>query len=282
MIRQVESESSTKTTGEVSRTWSSQRTFRNENYASPHQEAKNAVTIPPVPDDLSSVCRDDMEKRGWKTLDFIFVSGDAYVDHPSFAPAVISRVLHAQGYRVGVLPQPDWRGKEDFLSMGRPDLAVLVTAGNLDSMLSKFTASKKWRSTDNYSPGGQSGRRPDRATIAYCSRIRECWPDIPILIGGIEASLRRFAHYDYWSDEVRRSILVDSQADLLVYGMGERQIIEIPIAFGQVCRSRRYSQSRGLCTASPPLPECRKKLWESLPSRRCVPIKAFSQRLTEN
>lgn len=168
-----------------------------------------------------------MEKRGWKTLDFIFVSGDAYVDHPSFAPAVISRVLHAQGYRVGVLPQPDWRGKEDFLSMGRPDLAVLVTAGNLDSMLSKFTASKKWRSTDNYSPGGQSGRRPDRATIAYCSRIRECWPDIPILIGGIEASLRRFAHYDYWSDEVRRSILVDSQADLLVYGMGERQIIEI-------------------------------------------------------
>ena len=169
----------------------------------------------------------DMQARGWEQLDFVLVSGDAYVDHPSFGPAIIGRLLEKQGYKVGIISQPDWRSTADFKKLGKPRLGVLVTAGNLDSMLNKFTAAKKFRSTDSYSPGGQAGRRPDRATIVYCNRIREVWKQIPLIIGGIEASLRRFAHYDYWSDSVRRSILIDCRADLLIYGMGEKQIIEI-------------------------------------------------------
>lgn len=171
--------------------------------------------------------KEDMAERGWDQLDFLLVSGDAYVDHPSFGPAIISRLLEKEGYRVGIIAQPDWRSAVDFKKLGRPRLAVLVTAGNLDSMLNKFTAAKKYRSNDNYSPGGQAGLRPDRATIVYCNRIREIWKKTPLIIGGIEASLRRFAHYDYWSDSVRRSILLDSRADLLIYGMGEKQIKEI-------------------------------------------------------
>lgn len=173
------------------------------------------------------ISKADMAERGWEQLDFIFVSGDAYVDHPSFGPAIICRLLEKHGYRVGIIAQPDWRATTDFKRLGKPRLGVLVSAGNMDSMLNKFTAAKKTRSTDNYSPGGQSGLRPDRATIAYCNRIREVWKQIPLIIGGIEASLRRFAHYDYWSDSVRKSILADCRADLLVYGMGEKQIIEI-------------------------------------------------------
>lgn len=168
-----------------------------------------------------------MEERGWKQLDFLFISGDAYVDHPSFGTAIICRLLEREGYRVGIIAQPNWRNLNEFKHMGRPRLAVLISAGNLDSMLNKFTAAKKLRSSDAYSPGGQAGLRPDRATIVYANRIRECWPDLPIIIGGIEASLRRFSHYDYWSDSVRRSILFDSRADLLIFGMGERQIVEI-------------------------------------------------------
>jgi uncharacterized radical SAM protein YgiQ len=162
-------------------------------------------------------------------LDFLFITGDAYVDHPSFAAAIIGRVLEHNGFRVGIVPQPDWRRADDFLVMGRPCLGVLVGAGNLDSMLGKLTSSRKARRTDAYSPNGAVGRRPDRATIVYCQKVREIWGDIPIIIGGVEAGLRRFAHYDYWSDSVRRSILLDSQADLLVYGMGERQITETAI-----------------------------------------------------
>lgn len=173
------------------------------------------------------ITKEDMAERGWEQLDFIFVSGDAYVDHPSFGPAIISRVLEKHGYRVGIIPQPDWRTKDDFKKLGRPRLGFLVSSGNLDSMLNKFTAAKKYRSKDNYSPGGKAGCRPDRATIVYCNKIREAYKKTPIIIGGIEASLRRFAHYDYWSDSVRRSILLDSRADMLVYGMGERQMIEI-------------------------------------------------------
>ena len=173
------------------------------------------------------ICRDDMLNRGWEQLDFLFISGDAYVDHPSFGPAIICRLLEQQGFRVGIIAQPDWRATADFKKMGKPRLGVLVSAGNLDSMLNKFTAARKYRSTDRYSPGGKSGLRPDRATIVYCNRIRELWKNIPLIIGGIEASLRRFAHYDYWSDSVRRSILIDSRADVLVYGMGEKQITEI-------------------------------------------------------
>lgn len=173
------------------------------------------------------VCRADMEARGWDQLDFLFVSGDAYVDHPSFGHALIARWLEKHGYRVGVLAQPDWRSLDAFRSMGKPRLGVLVSAGNLDSMLNKYTAAKRLRSEDRYAPGGKAGLRPDRATLVYCSRIRELWKDIPLIIGGVEASLRRFVHYDYWENALRRSILVDSHADLLVYGMGERQVLEI-------------------------------------------------------
>ncbi len=173
------------------------------------------------------ITREDMDKRGWDQLDFLFISGDAYVDHPSFGPAIISRLLEKYGYRVGIIAQPDWRSTNDFKRLGKPRLGILVSAGNLDSMLNKFTAAKKYRSTDNYSPGGQAGLRPERATIVYCNRIREIWKNTPLIIGGIEASLRRFAHYDYWSDSVRRSILVDSRADLLIYGMGEKQIKDL-------------------------------------------------------
>ncbi|KLU62121.1 ribosomal protein S12 methylthiotransferase RimO [Peptococcaceae bacterium CEB3] len=171
--------------------------------------------------------RQDMRRRGWEELDFLLISGDAYVDHPSFGAAIISRCLEKKGYRVGVLAQPDWRDLEVFRGMGRPRLACLITGGNLDSLVNHYTAAKKRRSNDAYSPGGASGRRPDRATIVYSNRVREALPGVPVIIGGIEASLRRFAHYDYWSDKVRRSILLDSQADLLVYGMGERAILEI-------------------------------------------------------
>lgn len=173
------------------------------------------------------ISKDDMRERGWDQLDFLFISGDAYVDHPSFGPAIICRLLEKYGYKVGIIAQPDWRSTNDFKKLGKPRLGVLVSAGNLDSMLNKFTAAKKYRSNDNYSPGGKAGFRPDRATLVYCSRIREMWKNIPLIIGGIEASLRRFAHYDYWSNSVRRSILVDAHADLLIYGMGEKQIKEI-------------------------------------------------------
>jgi len=173
------------------------------------------------------VNQEDMQERGWEQLDFLFISGDAYVDHPSFSVAVISRLLEKEGYKTGVIAQPDWRSTADFKKLGKPRLGVLVSAGNLDSMLNKYTAAKKYRKNDSYSPGGKAGLRPDRATIVYCQRIRELWKSIPLIIGGIEASLRRFAHYDYWSDNVRRSILIDSKADILIYGMGERQIKEI-------------------------------------------------------
>lgn len=190
-----------------------------------------------------------MKNRGWDELDFLYISGDAYVDHPSFAPALICRLLESHGYKVGIIAQPDWKdekdGKDDgnkneqpfrrenvklqkiLTEMGRPKLAVLVGAGNLDSMLNKLTSFKKARRIDAYSPGGKLGLRPDRATIVYSQIVRRIFGDIPLIIGGIEASLRRFVHYDYWSDSLRRSILIDSQADILIYGMGERQIINI-------------------------------------------------------
>lgn len=170
----------------------------------------------------------DMVAAGIEQLDFVYISGDAYVDHPSFAVAVITRLLESLGYTVGIIAQPDWHSCDDFKRLGKPRLGFLVGAGNIDSMVNHYTAAKKRRNTDLYSPGGEAGHRPDRATIVYCNRIREAFGrKVPIIIGGIEASLRRFAHYDYWSDKVRRSILIDSGADLLVYGMGERQITEI-------------------------------------------------------
>ncbi|MDR1731026.1 MAG: YgiQ family radical SAM protein [Synergistaceae bacterium] len=193
------------------------------------------------------VCREDMKARGWSEPDFVFVTGDAYVDHPSFAMAIIGRLLESRGYRVGIVSQPDWRVSGAFTTLGRPRLGVLVGAGNLDSMLNKLTAGKKTRSSDAYSPGGRSGLRPDRATIVYCQKIREIWGNIPLIIGGIEAGLRRFAHYDYWSDALRRSILVDSQADLLVYGMGERPILEIAAALAEGFPVGALREVRGTC-----------------------------------
>ncbi|MEE1050047.1 MAG: YgiQ family radical SAM protein, partial [Clostridia bacterium] len=174
------------------------------------------------------VSKYDMKERGIEQLDFIYVSGDAYVDHPSFAVAVITRIVENLGFTVGVIAQPDWHSCDDFMRLGEPKYGFLVGSGNIDSMVNHYTAAKKKRNTDLYSPGGEAGHRPDRAVIVYCNRIREAFGrKIPIVIGGIEASLRRFAHYDYWSDKVRRSILIDSGADILIYGMGESQIREI-------------------------------------------------------
>jgi len=187
----------------------------------------------------------DMSHRGWDELDFIFVSGDAYVDHPSFGPAIICRLLEKHGYRVGIIAQPDWHSTADFAKLGKPRLGVLVSSGNLDSMLNKFTAAKKTRHNDLYSPGGKSGCRPERAVVVYCNRLRELWKDVPIIIGGIEASLRRFAHYDYWSNSVRRSLLLDSRADLLIYGMGERQILEIASELHQGIAVKDITRVRG-------------------------------------
>lgn len=173
------------------------------------------------------VSKADMESRGWWWYDFLLVTGDAYVDHPSFGPTVIGRVLEAAGYRVAILAQPDWHSAEAFRAMGRPRLGVMIGSGNLDSMVAHYTAAKKRRSEDFYSPGKKAGLRPDHAVIVYANRGREAFPELPIIIGGLEASLRRFAHYDYWDDKVRRSALIDAGADILVYGMGEYASLEI-------------------------------------------------------
>ena len=177
--------------------------------------------------DFLPVTMEEARARGWDAPDFVYVTGDAYVDHPSFGLAIISRVLEQAGYRVAMLPQPDWHTCEDFRRFGRPKIGFLVTAGVIDSMVNHYTAAKKPRSEDAYSPGGKAGHRPDRATIVYCNRIREAYGSVPIAIGGVEASLRRFAHYDYWDDRVRNSILVDSGANVLMFGMGERSILRV-------------------------------------------------------
>lgn len=175
--------------------------------------------------DFLPVNREECEKRGWDAPDFVFVVGEAYVDHPSFGQAIISRVLEAAGYRVAMLCLPDYHSPEDFKRFGKPRLGFLVTSGVIDSMVNHYTAAKKRRSEDAYAPGGKAGLRPDRATTVYCNRIHQAYPGMPILIGGVEASLRRFSHYDYWDDKVRRSILVDSAATLLLYGMGENTVL---------------------------------------------------------
>ena len=171
--------------------------------------------------------RHDMSIRGWKQCDFVYVSGDAYVDHPSFGTAIISRILEAHGYKVGIIAQPDWKDKKSIEILGRPRLGFLVSAGNMDSMVNHYSVSKKRRKEDSYTPGGVMGRRPDYAVVVYCNLIRSVYKDAPIIIGGIEASLRRLAHYDYWSGKLKRSVLLDSQADIISYGMGERSIVEI-------------------------------------------------------
>ncbi len=177
--------------------------------------------------DFLPISKDDMRKRGWDYVDFTYVIGDAYVDHPSFGHAIISRVLEANGFRIGIISQPDWNDRSSIDVFGRPRLGFLVMAGNMDSMVNHYSVSKKRRQTDAFSPGGVMGKRPDYATVVYCNLIRQTYKDVPIIIGGIEASLRRLAHYDYWSDKIKNSILIDSGADLLIYGMGERTVVEV-------------------------------------------------------
>ena len=177
--------------------------------------------------DYLPISREDMERRGWEQCDFVYVSGDAYVDHPSFGTAIISRVLESRGFKVGIIAQPDWRDKRSVQVLGRPRLGFLVSAGNMDSMVNHYSVSKKRRKNDSYTPGGVMGKRPDYAVCVYCRLIRSVYGDVPIIAGGIEASLRRLAHYDYWSDRMKPSILLDSGADLISYGMGERSIVEI-------------------------------------------------------
>lgn len=173
------------------------------------------------------ICKEDMEKRGWTQLDFVYVSGDAYVDHPSFGPAIITRILESYGYKVGIIAQPDWKDKNSVTILGEPRLGFLVSAGNMDSMVNHYSVSKKRRRTDAYTPGGEAGHRPDYAAVVYGNLIRQTYKHTPIILGGIEASLRRMAHYDYWSNKLKRSILLDSGADIISYGMGERSIIAI-------------------------------------------------------
>lgn len=177
--------------------------------------------------DFLPISKEDMKKRGWEQVDFTYVIGDAYVDHSSFGPAIISRVLESRGFKVGIIAQPDWKNEESINVFGRPRLGFLVSGGNMDTMVNHYTVSKKRRKTDAYTPGGVIGKRPDHATVVYCNLIKKLYKDSPIIIGGIEASLRRLAHYDYWSDSLKRSILLDSQADIISYGMGEHSIVEI-------------------------------------------------------
>ena len=191
------------------------------------------------------LCREEADARGWDAPDFVYVSGDAYVDHPSFGVSIISRVLEDAGFRVAILAQPDFRSSAAFTEYGRPRLGFLVTGGNIDSMVAHYTAAKKKRSFDYYSPGGKTGLRPDRAVIVYCNRIREAYGDVPIILGGLEASLRRMAHYDYWSDRVRNSILVDSGADILTYGMGEKILVRIAKLLERGVPVRKIRDVRG-------------------------------------
>lgn len=204
-----------------------------------------------MPDFLPTT-KQEMTSLGWEQPDFVLITGDAYVDHPSFGTAIISRVLESRGYRVAVLAQPDWRGPDDFRRFGRPKLGFLINSGNVDSMVNNFSVFKNRRKRDVYSPGGKSGRRPDRALIVYCNRVREAYGDVPVIIGGLEASLRRLAHYDYWSDRVRRSILLDSRADILIYGMGERAVVEIAEALDAGISVKDITWIKGTCVVMKP------------------------------
>lgn len=195
--------------------------------------------------DFLPISKEDMERRGIEQLDFVYVIGDAYVDHPSFGHAIISRVLEAAGYSVGIISQPDWKDEKSITVLGRPRLGFLVSGGNMDSMVNHYFVSGRHRPMDAYTPGGEPYKRPDHATVVYGNLIRRVYKDVPVIIGGIEASLRRMAHYDYWSDSFKRSILLDSQADLISYGMGEKSIVEIADALAGASR----------CGTLPLLPE---------------------------
>ena len=208
--------------------------------------------------------REEMAARGWDEIDILIINGDAYVDHPAFGGALIGRFLEGRGFRVGMIAQPDWTKPDDILRLGRPRLMVGITAGNLDSMLNKLTAQKKIRADDQYSPGARTGLRPNRASIAYSNLARQAFPGVPIVIGGIEASLRRIAHYDYWSDEVRRSVLLDAKADLLIFGMGERPVWEVAKRLRDGEKVETIRDVRGTAFAM------RKGTWETLEASRFV------------
>jgi uncharacterized radical SAM protein YgiQ len=199
--------------------------------------------------------RNDMDELGWDSCDVIIVTGDAYVDHPSFGMALVGRLLEAQGFRVGIIAQPDWRDKSAFMLLGKPNLFFGITAGNMDSMVNRYTADRRIRSDDAYTPDGEAGKRPDRSVVVYAQRVREAFKDVPIIIGGIEASLRRIAHFDYWSEKVRRSILPDAKADLLVFGNAERAIVEVAhrLARGETIRS--ITDVRGTAFMTTRIPE---------------------------
>ena len=203
------------------------------------------------------VSRQEMRQRGWDGYDFLVVTADAYVDHPSFGTTIIARVLEAEGYHVAILSQPDWHSVSAFQRMGRPRYGVFIGGGNIDSMVAHYTAAKKRRSRDQYSPGGKMGLRPDRPTIVYANRCREAFPNLPVIIGGLEASLRRFAHYDYWDDKVRRAILFDAQADILTYGMGERATREIAAALAAGTPVGEITGVKGTCFAAKSPDACR-------------------------
>jgi len=200
------------------------------------------------------VSREDMREQGIDQLDFVYIIGDAYVDHPSFGHAIISRVLEARGYRVGILSQPDWKDEQSVTALGRPRLAFLISGGNMDSCVNHYSVSKKRRASDAYTPGGEAGKRPDHATVVYGNLVRRIYRDVPVIIGGIEASLRRLAHYDYWSDSFKRSILLDSQADLVSYGMGEKSIVEIADALAGGIPVRDITFVRGTVYRTKKLP----------------------------
>jgi uncharacterized radical SAM protein YgiQ len=200
--------------------------------------------------DFLPINREDMARRNWNELDVILVSGDAYVDHPAWAAALLGRFLEHYGFKVGIIAQPDWHSTKDISCLGQPRLLFGVTAGNVDSMVNHYTADHKKRREDIYSPGGAAGRRPDRATIVYTNLIRQAFPGVPVIIGGVEASMRRLAHYDYWSDKVRRSLLEDSKADILVYGMGEYALLEIARYLKAGRDIKHLTGMRGTCYMS--------------------------------
>jgi uncharacterized radical SAM protein YgiQ len=225
----------------------------------------NCAPTPPLPTTMA-----ECQARGWDQVDIVFVSGDAYIDHPSFAAGILARTLEAAGYRVAILAQPDWKTCEPWRQFGRPRLFFAISAGNMDSMINHYTASKKVRNADAYSPGGKIGLRPDRATLPYCQRAREAFPGVPVIAGGVEASLRRLAHYDYWSDTVKRSIILDSKADLIAYGMGEKLIVEIADYLSNGAGLKELRSLRGVTYAlgakeSPPS-EFEEKTVVNLPS----------------
>ena len=196
------------------------------------------------------VTLEECRQRGWDAPDFVYVCGEAYVDHPSFGHAIISRTLEKAGYRVAMLCLPDWKDESAFKRFGKPRLGFLVSSGVIDSMVNHYTVAKKRRHDDAYAPGGKAGLRPDRAVVVYCNRIRQAYRDVPILIGGVEASLRRFSHYDYWDDKVRHSVLVDSGATLLMYGMGEKSIVECANWVADGMNPAELPRLRGVCYMS--------------------------------